>query len=178
MVEIRALADGDIDAVAALHVRSWQVGYAGIVPADVLDALDPARFAGRRRTQSVPPGAHTVVADDAGTVVGFASFGPYRMPPPPDTYDRSAGELYAIYVAPDRWGSGIGRLLIATARAALASDYPAMRLWVLEENHRARRFYERAGLAPDGAREMYTPPASTAELPEIRYSVRPAALPR
>jgi ribosomal protein S18 acetylase RimI-like enzyme len=177
MVEIRELTEADIDPVAALNVRSWQVGYAGIVPAEVLDVLDPARFAARRRALSAPAGARTVVADDAGTIVGFASFGPSHVPQKHDEYDRSAGELYAIYVDPDRWGSGIGRLLIAAVVEGLAPDYPEMRLWVLEENHRARRFYERAGLAPDGARDFYTPPGGDTGLPEIRYSRRLAQRP-
>jgi RimJ/RimL family protein N-acetyltransferase len=29
--------------------------------------------------------------------------------------------------------------------------YLSITLWVLRDNHRARRFYERAGFAPDGA---------------------------
>lgn len=45
-----------------------------------------------------------------------------------------------------------------------------MRLWVLEENDRARRFYERMGLAPDGARDTFTPDGTTVELPEVRYA--------
>ena len=135
MVEIRALTEADFEAVAAVHVRSWQVGYAGIVPAEVLDALDPARLAARRRRQPTPPGAHTVVAEQHGTIVGFASFGPHRGEP-----SEAAGELYAIYVHPDHWGRGVGRLLMATAIEALAPDYPEMRLWVLEGNHHARSF--------------------------------------
>jgi ribosomal protein S18 acetylase RimI-like enzyme len=172
MVELRELTEADIDPVAALHVRAWQVGYAGIVPAEVLDALDPARFAERRRERAVPPGARTLVAERDGTIIGFVSFGPSRVQQAHDEYDRSAGELYALYVDPAHWGAGVGRRLLDAARAGLAAEYPEIRLWVLEENHRARRFYERAGLAPDGAREIYTPRGSTAELPEIRYAGR------
>jgi GNAT superfamily N-acetyltransferase len=165
MVEIRELTEADIDAVAALHVRTWQAGYAGIIPVEVLDALDPGRFAARRRAQPVPAGARTVVADQDGTIVGFASFGP-------DRDGGGIGELYAIYVDPDRWGGGVGRRLFAAVRDGLGAAYAGMRLWVLEENHRARRFYERAGMAADGARDFYTPPGGDAELPEIRYAMR------
>jgi GNAT superfamily N-acetyltransferase len=168
MVEIRELTEADIDAVAALHVRTWQAGYAGIMPAEVLDALDPARFAARRRIQPAYPGTHTVVADEDGTIVGFASFGPDRV-------EDGVGELYAIYVDPDRWGGGVGRRLIDVARAGLSGTFEQMRLWVLEENHRARRFYERAGMTPDGARDVYTPPGGDTGLPEIRYAMRLAA---
>jgi ribosomal protein S18 acetylase RimI-like enzyme len=171
MTEIRPITDADIDAVARLHVRAWRSAYAGIVPADVLDALDPARFAQARRTRSAPPGTQTLVAEDAGTVTGFASIGPYRSEQKSDQWDTGVGELYALYVDPARWGAGIGRALLSAAQATLAATaVTEMRLWVLEENHRARRFYERAGLRPDGRRHYYTPRGSNAELPELRYA--------
>jgi len=37
---------------------------------------------------------------------------------------------------------------------------------VLQDNQRARRFYERAGFAPDGATNVLT---SLAGVPELRY---------
>jgi ribosomal protein S18 acetylase RimI-like enzyme len=170
MLVVRDSTEDDIDAVAALHVRTWQAGYAGIVPAEVLDALDPAAFAERRRSRPVPPGARTVVADDGGTIVGFASFGPYRLQDE-DAYDPASGELYAIYVDPGRWNTGAGRALMTAVREALAADgYRKFRLWVLEENRRARRFYERAGMAPDGDRDVYIPGGSSVALPEVRYA--------
>jgi GNAT superfamily N-acetyltransferase len=168
MLEIRPLTEADVDPVAVLHVRTWQAGYAGIVPAEVLDAMDPAMLAEHRRTRPEPPGAQTVVADDNGTIVGFASFGPYRAE------DKAeAGEVYAIYVDPDHWGTGAGRALMDRAKTELAAaGYTEMRLWVFTDNSRARRFYERAGLAPDGEHDTFTPRGSTEELPEIRYAGR------
>jgi ribosomal protein S18 acetylase RimI-like enzyme len=168
MSEIRPITDADIDAVAAVRVRSWQVAYAGIVPADYLAAMDPVQDAERRRSWPVPPGAQTLVAVAGGQVIGFVSFGPS----PDDEPGPAGGHLYAIYVDPASWGHGAGRRLIEGARRGLAAaGCTVMRLWVLEENHRARRFYERAGLAPDGTRNFYTPRGTTAELPELRYAV-------
>ena len=173
MLVLRPLTDDDVDALAAMHVRTWQVGYAGIMPAEVLDTLDPAAFAESRRSRNAWPGAQTVVAEDGGTIVGFTSFGPHRRqhggPEPVD----GIGEIYAIYVAPERWGTGVGRALMAAARDGLAAAGNAeVRLWVLAENARARRFYERAGMATDGARGTFTPQGSTAELVEVRYAMR------
>lgn len=169
MAVIRPLTDADIDAVADVHVRSWQVGYAGIVPAEHLAGLDPATNAERRRSRTVRPGQHTLVADDDGRIAGFVSFGPAVGTD--DDLDRSAGRLYAVYVAPEDWGRGIGAQLFRAAQAGLAAaGYLTMRLWVLTENSRARRFYERMGLVADGATDTYTPPGNTAELPELRYS--------
>ncbi|GAA2622547.1 GNAT family N-acetyltransferase [Paractinoplanes durhamensis] len=169
MTLLRPIVEADYTAVGEVHVRSWQVGYAGIVPADHLAALDPAVAAERRRTEPRPDGAQTLVAEEEdGRIVGFASFGPYRQD---GVIDRNAGELYAIYVTPEQWGRGVGRQLLTAARNSLkASGYPEMRLWVLVENVRGRQFYERMDLAPDGAVQTYTPRGSTAELPELRYA--------
>ena len=62
-------------------------------------------------------------------------------------------ELCALHVDPDVWGGGIGRALIARARAELAaSGVVEAHLWLLAGNARAQRFYERDGWATDGAR--------------------------
>ncbi|GAA3337718.1 GNAT family N-acetyltransferase [Amorphoplanes nipponensis] len=172
MAVLRPLTDADIDAVAAVHVRAWQIGYAGILPPDYLAGLDPAAFARHRRERTPPPGARTLVAVDDDTVIGFTSFGPYRVDSGAG-FNPAIGELYAIYVDPARWSGGTGRKLLAAARAGLAeAGHPAMRLWVFADNQRARRFYERAGLTPDGARQFYTPRGRTEQLPEVRYSAR------
>ena len=169
MLEIRPIADEEIDEVARVHVRSWQAGYAGIVPATFLDELDPADFAARRRDKIVPEGGGSLVAAEDGRIVGLSAFGPYR--PERDTLDPSAGELYSIYVDPDHWGGGTGHRLFDVVKESLtAAGFPVMRLWVLEENHRARRFYERHGMRPDGERTVWTPKGTTVELPELRYA--------
>jgi GNAT superfamily N-acetyltransferase len=166
VVDIRPLTDADVDAVAAVHVRSWQAAYAGIIPAGVLAAMDPAARAARMRAREAGPAERTLVAVADGAVVGFAMVGP-------DRDEDGPGELYALYVDPDHWGTGAGRALIGAARAELAAaGFRVMRLWVLEGNHRARRFYERAGLAPDGGRQMYRPRGSAVDVPEIRYAAR------
>lgn len=164
MIEIRPITEDDYEAVAVVHVRTWQVAYAGIVPADHLAAMDVAANAERRRTMPAPPGARTLVATDDGQVVGFVAFGP--------SYEGDGGQLYAIYVLPSSWRRGAGRLLFDAAKDGLAAaGFRDMRLWVLEENHPARRFYERMGMTPDGARDHYVPNGTDVELPELRYAM-------
>jgi ribosomal protein S18 acetylase RimI-like enzyme len=169
MIEIRPITEDDYEAVAVVHVRTWQAAYAGMVPADYLAAMDVAANAERRRTMTAPPGARTLVATDDGQVVGFVAFGPYLDG---DEVVLDRGQLYAIYVIPDHWGRGAGRLLFDAAKAGLsAAGFPDMRLWVLVENHPARRFYERMGMSPDGGRDHYTPNGTQVELPELRYAM-------
>jgi GNAT superfamily N-acetyltransferase len=68
--------------------------------------------------------------------------------------------LRHIAVHPDRWGEGLATAGMAEATRAMArrGSHEAF-LWVLEENHRARRLYERLGWVPtDDRREAPWPP--------------------
>jgi GNAT superfamily N-acetyltransferase len=89
---------------------------------------------------------------------------------------RGAGELYAINVDPDHWGTGAGRALLLAAHAQLARlGYHEAVLWVLPDNHRARRSYETAGWVADGAERSAE--VQGVVVPEVRYRRRlePAA---
>jgi len=110
--------------------------------------------------------AGTLVATAANAhVVGFAHVGPARDD---DVDPLVVGELAAIYLLPEVWGSGVGRRLMAAAVNVLRdAAYVAAILWVLEGNDRAQRFYEIGGWHGDGAaRDIVI--ADTA-LAEVRY---------
>jgi GNAT superfamily N-acetyltransferase len=57
--------------------------------------------------------------------------------------------LHGLYVLPEHWGTGVADELHAAALAE-QRDCAELRLWVLEANARARRFYERHGWRPNG----------------------------
>ncbi len=138
MAHVRAQADEDIDAVAAVQVAAWRAAYRGIVPPAFLAGLDPAEVARWRRAP--PPTVRTLLAVEGDVVVGFATFGPGQ---------GGAGQVFALYVHPDRWGGGHGRALLTAALGELRG-HAEVHVWVAEGNHPARRFYERMGLAADG----------------------------
>jgi GNAT superfamily N-acetyltransferase len=150
-VQVRPGRPGDAEQVAAVHVRSWQGAYRGLVPQDYLDRLDPAdrvEFWRGRLTGTDRPAGGVVVAVAGGQVCGFAAFGPTRDA---DKDPGRVGELAAIYLLPGAWGKGTGRKLMSAAVERLAAaGYRQATLWVLDSNARARRFYERAGWAEDG----------------------------
>ena len=96
-----------------------------------------------------PPRTHTLVADEAGTVTGFALLGPARGEPDDS---EGVGELFAIYVLPDASGRGIGQALMIDVLSRLSADgFAEAILWVLEDNPRTRRSYELSGWRTDGA---------------------------
>ena len=68
--------------------------------------------------------------------------------------------LNGMYVRPEAWGTGVAAELHDRAVEALrANGVERARLWVLEHNDRARRFYERRGWAADGtSRVVEFPP--------------------
>jgi GNAT superfamily N-acetyltransferase len=61
------------------------------------------------------------------------------------------GWLEGLYVVPERWGTGLADELHDRALDEVRGLGSALcRLWVLEDNSRARRFYERRGWRENG----------------------------
>ncbi len=160
-MKVRRATAADAEAIGAVQERGWQVAYRHIFPAAELAQggfIQVERW--RVRLADPPPGWSTFVAERAGAIVGFASVGPSRD-------ERRLGELYAIYVDPGAWSTGAGRALIERCEQRLRDDYAEATLWVLEDNPRARAFYEHAGWRPDGARKAEERWGVRA--PEVRY---------
>lgn len=168
MVEIRPLRYKDIEAVVDIHMGGWLSAYKGILADEILDNLDRDRWLQRYRDQAASDGPwHTLIAV-TDRPLGHVAYGPYREQDS-EEIDPSVGEILSIYIDESVYGTGVGAQLMAAALQALPQ--PEVRLWVLEENLRARRFYEKCGLRPDGEREIWTPRGSTLAYPEIRYSI-------
>ncbi|MFF8473849.1 GNAT family N-acetyltransferase [Streptomyces sp. NPDC015414] len=164
-LSIRPMTLDDCDRVSEIRVRGWRDAYRGLMPQPYLDALSVPRDAERRRTWFTrgDGAVANLVAERDGEVVGWAAYGPYR-----DGEVRTGdAELYAIYLDRDHLGTGVGRSLLAEAVERCAG-HPRMFLWVLRENTRARRFYERAGFRWDGAEEPFE--AGGELVPEVRYA--------
>ena len=146
---IRAGTRKDAEATARVHIESWAAAYTLRGP-----SLEQRLDLHRRS----PP---SFVAEVDGEVVGFVGVGPSRDP-------DAEGELYTIYVRPGHWGAGVGReLLRAGERRMVELGYRRVVLWVLADNVRARRFYERAGFALDGGTNVL---AGLGGVLEVRYT--------
>lgn len=169
---LRSAVVDDAESIARAHVAAWQAAYTRLVPQDYLDALDVGErtalwrsiLTGEVTAPGVPRPTDFVIEDDA-TVVGFANVGRFRDRPT----DAAAGELWAMYVHPDAWGTGAGdELMIAALDELFRLKSTTAYLWVLEGNNRARRFYERHGWTSDGITKTFD--ANSSQVPEIRYS--------
>lgn len=125
---------------------------------------------------SKPADERLIVPEVDGRVVGFAHYGA-ESEPNPDSGER--GELFGFYLHPDYWGSGLADALMERVVTDLVDHFSEAVLWVLKDNPRARRFYERngwvSGLADEsveklwGGPEMDGLPVFPAPLPEIQH---------
>ena len=191
---IRSASAADAAQIAAVMRDSWFAAYDGIIAPVLIDqatapdggALIRQSFRTRPWQRMIAAVSETQPAGNAGNagnagdtapdgIVGYASFGPERdvlgMPWPhpltPAGSDGQVAELYALYVHPAWWSTGTGRALMDRVLAKVrAAGYACITLWVLEANARARRFYQRAGFAPDGARHVLD---DLGAVTEIRY---------
>jgi L-amino acid N-acyltransferase YncA len=161
---IREATEAEARAIAEVHVRSWQVAYAELLPDEFLASLSVDARAEQRREQIRARHGKVWVAEEENTVIGFATAGPSR--------DREGvGELYAIYLLPEYVGKGIGRELMSTAESYLRHErFREAELWVLKGNERAERFYRSAGWAKDGVQKAEA--FEGVMLEEERYSRR------
>lgn len=166
---VREMTESDIDAVAAVRVSGWRHAYAGLMPQSYLDGLSVTAYAEQRRASFADPGSavtNLVAEGPDGAVLGWAAFGPAQGEDPEgEAPDEDEGELYALYARPDVIGTGVGRALLD--EVLRRAPHPAVRLWVLEGNARARRFYERAGFHPDGG--VLVDETDGFPVPELRY---------
>jgi ribosomal protein S18 acetylase RimI-like enzyme len=151
-VQIRRATAADAEAIAAVHTRSWQAAYRGLLPQNFLEAMDPDRptaywrraLAQRRNPREVV----LVATEDRDAVLGFVALGPDRDGDP----DGDVGEITSMYLDPEHWSTGFGRALMTAALAQLRQGaFTRAVLWVLKGNNRAIRFYERAGWTAAGA---------------------------
>ena len=152
MLSVRRATPEDVNQVAGVHVRSWQSGYQGLLPAEYLDALRAEDRSERYDFGAAPARDQpvTVVAVEQDTIYGFATTGACR-----DADAAGAGQVFAVYVDPDHWRQGVGRLLIAQARDQLGRDgFREAVLWVVVGNERAEEFYRADGWVPDGCRQQ------------------------
>ena len=139
-IAIRSARPDDAAGIARLDVETWQAAYAGILATPYLAGLSATRREpGWRHTIQRAPGEVRVAIDETGEIVGFGSCGRCRGEP------EFSGEVFTLYVAPDRQNQGIGRSLLRALFAGLVEQgHRSAIIWVLRENP-ARFFYRRLG---------------------------------
>ena len=140
-IEIKKMkTDEEFKGKAYVHWKGWQEAYTGIVDQGYLDGLTLEKC--EEIAYKWPDNIY--VAKDGEKVVGFVGYGDCR-----NEDLQGAGEIFAIYVLKEYYGTGAGKALMDKGIEILDKDKVAV--WVLKDNPRAIRFYEKCGFRSDGA---------------------------
>lgn len=137
-MEVRYITSTDDRmAISTVYEKSWKYAYKDIIPQHYLDSIPEGRWASNLDNQ----GWKTLVCLDNGKIIGTSSFCQSRF-----EQFQGWGEIISIYLLPDYIGKGYGKILMDAALSELKRQgYENVFLWVLEENIRARDFYEQYG---------------------------------
>lgn len=147
-----------------IHAQSWQKAYQGIVPNDIVDAFTPEKRAEvfREAIATRPEEYYFFKVDDRPA--GIALLHKNHEENAADT----DGEIYAIYFHPDYWGTSATHKAFQFCVDRLKErGFTKITIWVLKDNIRARKFYEKYGFALDDAQQQID---LGIPLTEVRYS--------
>lgn len=162
-MEIRYLSPADNKmAIGKIYVDSWKSAYVGIVPQDYLNSLDEEQWASKLDN----PNRKTLLCIDSNKIIGTSSFGKSR-----NKQFETFGEIISIYLLPDYIGKGFGKLLMESVISELEKlGYKDVFLWVLEENIKARNFYQKFGFTQTN--DFFDINIGGKALREIRYTYK------
>jgi len=151
-ITIRKILPEEAREYALLADACWKSAYTGIMPEEFLRSREDEQFEQRVEKYREALGGFECdfyFAEYWERNVGILGIRKSRDEDKPDT-----GEIMAIYLIEEFWNKGFGKELLKLALEALKSmGHSEITLWTLEENSRARRFYERNGFVHDGAKK-------------------------
>ena len=149
MFQIRLATHHDAPRCADIHGRSWMFAYGDIVGKDLIESYNTRWPIVWTKMLENNTDTHYVILD-GDMIIGFMSINPSRDADAPD----ETFELTGLYLDPDHIGKGYGKQAMDFVKhEAAARGYTALSLWVLDQNNRAKRFYEKAGFTPDGQKK-------------------------
>ncbi len=161
-MEIRHLQQTDDSfAISNIYEQSWKFAYKNIVPQSYLESIPNGKWAAFLNRKDV----NTLVMIENDIFIGTSSYGKSRF-----ADLENYGEIDSIYLLPEYMGKGFGKKLIfAVIDELVRLNYKDIFLWVLEDNIRARRFYEKCGFKLSS--DTINANIGGKELKELRYCI-------
>ena len=143
-IRIRMGDAADVEAAIAVYERSALARRQGVWPSR-------AARVERARAQLRDPGSWFLVANEGPAVVGMASAEALRGEDGAGPVLPDGCFLNYLFVVPERWGEGIGGLILdAVLAEAKRRHYSRVHLWTHEVNERSHRLYRSRGFSPTG----------------------------
>ncbi|MBI1263022.1 MAG: GNAT family N-acetyltransferase [Rhizobiales bacterium] len=147
-----AIPGRDEGVLARLKVDCWREAYPSLLPKALLDGLD-VRRAHLEWHRALGEGI-AWIAEQSGEAAGFGHV--------------RGDEVTTLYVRRQDHGRGVGcELLLHLFDEISCLGHRRARLWVLENNYKARAFYARMGGTASGRRPVGFP--RWPDIMEVRY---------
>lgn len=154
----------DAVEMGIIHSCSWKEAYSGIIPNEIISEFTPTKRAEMfsNAIGSRPEEYYLFKVD--GCPAGIASLSKCHEENAP----ANVGEIYSIYFRPDYWGSPATQAAFNFCVDRLkALGYDKITIWVLNDNSRDKKFYEKNGFTLDGHTQEIE---IGTKLLEVRYS--------
>lgn len=154
----------DADTLALINSKSFQQAFKGIIPDDFLKVkFSYERLKERLYKELNEESTISCIIYKDDLPVGMQTFGESDN----KERDKSEIEIWRIYLLPEYWGQNIGIEFISWGLKELKKKgCKKVVLWVVEQNARARKFYEKVGFTHDGEIRIINPGR---EIKEYRY---------
>jgi GNAT superfamily N-acetyltransferase len=146
-IVIRLATSSDAPNMAEVHMRSWEAAYKDIIPIDYIRERNAGRPALWDRILEKENTTQYIIEKDDKTA-GMLGIDVSRD----NDVDDCTYELTGLYLLPEYFYQGIGTQTMEFAFIKARSlKMKVMTVWLLENNHNAKRFYEKCGFIPDGS---------------------------
>lgn len=137
-IVIRRINSSDSrEEISSVYEQSWKFSYKDIIPQKYLDSIPSGQWCDSLDN----PDRYTLVMLVRKKIIGTSSYCKSRF----KEY-KCWGEIISIYFLPEYIGKGYGKCLLKQVIIELKlMGFKKVFLWVLEDNYRARCFYEKFG---------------------------------
>lgn len=142
---IRDATVEDIAGIQRVARRGWTATYGDFLPETAIDAILADWYAPEQLEPSITAENTVYLVAETDDIAGYASAAPTA---------NEEGQLYAIYIDPDRWNDGIGTGLLDSILERLEErGVRRLRVEVLADNTVGIPFYESRGFERTTERE-------------------------
>jgi RimJ/RimL family protein N-acetyltransferase len=147
-ITIRKAMINETYEFASCKIEAWQSAYKGIIPDEYLNSMSVEQHAERYKEWMKDQNTEYYFVICNNETAGILVLSKC------DNEDKpNAGDIIAIYLLKPYWNKGHGRTMMNFAMDRLKQlGYDEVVIWSLEDNIRAKQFYEKFGFVFDGSK--------------------------
>jgi len=164
-LDIRVAGVADANVVGKVHSEAWKSAYRGVFPDSFIN-LDTAAKRTEEFLDSIKDDKYIYyLLQESDQTAGIVKTG----------VENNALEIESFYILNEYRGKGFGSQFIDFIKNSLKPE--CIRLWVLEDNTRARHFYENNGFVMTGESRMINRGTELKQM-KLQFTPYSVSLPR